>query len=511
MSVSENEPLLRAALYIRVSTHSQEELSPDSQKRLLLEYARSRRILVDPEHIYIEKGISGRRADRRPRFQQMIAAAKSPLRPFDMILVWKFSRFARNQEESIVYKSMLKKLCSVEVVSISEPLESGPFGSLTERIIEWMDEFYSIRLSGDVFRGMTEKALRGGCQCRPPLGYRLPAPGQTPEIVEEEAGIVRLIFQAYGSEGVGLSELCRRLNRLGMRTAKGNPFEKRAVKYILQNPFYAGNIRWNRTDGASRPKPRDQWILARGSHPPLVSPDLFLLVQQRLEEEGRSGSSRSSLPLRHWLSGLMVCPACGRSLSSCIRRRKTMPDTVLFQCTGYLKGSCSCSCYLPESAAVPALLQSLESVFSHTSLVFSPDSPQPAVSADPLLRASLLRSLRQAREGIRRASDAYLAGIDSAEEYKTVKTRLTAEVEELNRRLSQNSRSDPPETDSVPYGPCPSFRELLSSPSCSLSAKNRALRSIILNMVFSRPENRLEIIYRDAPPKPQPSTHRPCG
>ncbi len=71
----------------------------------------------------------------------MIAAAKSEEHPIDVILVWKYSRFARNQEESIVYKSLLKKQCSVDVVSVSEPLVDGPFGSLIERIIEWMDEY----------------------------------------------------------------------------------------------------------------------------------------------------------------------------------------------------------------------------------------------------------------------------------------------------------------------------------------------------------------------------------
>ena len=100
----------------------------------------------------------------------MISIAKSPEHPIDAIVVWKFSRFARNQEESIVYKSMLKK-DGIEVLSVSEPLVEGPFGSLIERIIEWMDEYYSIRLSGEVTRGMTEKALRGGYQARPPLGY----------------------------------------------------------------------------------------------------------------------------------------------------------------------------------------------------------------------------------------------------------------------------------------------------------------------------------------------------
>ena len=108
-----------AALYIRVSTHDQEELSPDSQKRLLLDYASSHGFLVSPVHIYQENGISGRSAEKRPAFQHMIADAKSQAHPFDVILVWKFSRFARNQEESIVYKSMLRKNCHVDVVSIS--------------------------------------------------------------------------------------------------------------------------------------------------------------------------------------------------------------------------------------------------------------------------------------------------------------------------------------------------------------------------------------------------------
>lgn len=144
-----------AALYVRVSTEDQAELSPDAQKRLLLEYAKKNDLITCEEFIFCES-VSGRHAQKRPEFQKMIAMAKQSSHPFDVILVWKFSRFARNQEESIVYKSMLKK-DDVEVISISEPLVDGPFGSLIERIIEWMDEYYSIRLSGEVKRGMKEK------------------------------------------------------------------------------------------------------------------------------------------------------------------------------------------------------------------------------------------------------------------------------------------------------------------------------------------------------------------
>ena len=114
-----------AAAYIRVSTDDQAELSPESQLVEIQKYARREGIVLLSDHIYVDAGISGKKADRRPEFQRMIAAAKSNP-PFSILLVWKFSRFARNQEESIFYKSILRSKCGVDVVSISEPLIAAP-------------------------------------------------------------------------------------------------------------------------------------------------------------------------------------------------------------------------------------------------------------------------------------------------------------------------------------------------------------------------------------------------
>ena len=86
------------AIYIRVSTDKQEELSPDAQLRLLLDYAKKDSIDVPKEYIFQDNGISGRKANKRPAFQNMIALAKSKEHPIDTFIVWKFSRFARNQE-----------------------------------------------------------------------------------------------------------------------------------------------------------------------------------------------------------------------------------------------------------------------------------------------------------------------------------------------------------------------------------------------------------------------------
>lgn len=190
--------LKNGALYIRVSTADQTELSPDAQQRLLLDYAKKNGIVIAKEFIF-EESVSGRHADRRPKFQEMIALAKQDSHPIDVILVWKYSRFARNQEESIVYKSLLKKN-NIDVISISEPLIDGPFGTLIERIIEWMDEYYSIRLSGEVLRGMKEKALQHGYQTTPCLGYQAAGGGKPFVIDEAEYQIVKYIMDQYDLE-----------------------------------------------------------------------------------------------------------------------------------------------------------------------------------------------------------------------------------------------------------------------------------------------------------------------
>ena len=188
-------PLEIGAAYIRVSTDDQTELSPDAQLREILKAAKADGFVIPKEFIFIEKrGISGRRAENRPEFQKMIATAKSQKpAPFSRLYLWKFSRFARNQEESTFYKGILRKKCNVDIKSVSEPIMEGMFGRLIEMIIEWFDEYYSINLSGEVTRGMTEKALRNGYQTAPCLGYAAVGEGKPFVIVEPEYRIVVLM------------------------------------------------------------------------------------------------------------------------------------------------------------------------------------------------------------------------------------------------------------------------------------------------------------------------------
>ena len=90
----------------------------------------------------------------------------------ETVLVWKYNRFTRNREDSIVAKSLLRKH-GMRVVSITEPFEETPTGRLLKAIIESIDEFYSANLSQEIFRGMRESVSRGFyLPSRAPCGYR---------------------------------------------------------------------------------------------------------------------------------------------------------------------------------------------------------------------------------------------------------------------------------------------------------------------------------------------------
>lgn len=401
------------AAYIRVSTDKQEELSPDGQLRVILDYASAHRIRIKKEFIFIENGISGRQAKKRPEFQRMIGIAKQSPAPFQVLLLWKFSRFARNQEESIVYKSMLKKQCGIDVVSTSEPLIDGPFGSLIERIIEWMDEYYSINLSGEVTRGMSEKARRGGYQCTPPLGYRSPGPGLPFVSDPESAPIVQMIFQLYNN-GYEPTSIARQLNEIGYKTRRGNVFERRNIVYILHNKFYIGSLSWN-------------GIEVEGSHELIISRDEFEKAQARLASSYAPLRRRGTAYAKHWLSGLLKCSACGATLTYGGHEKHKS-----WQCWKYAKGMHPGSHTLSIRKSETAVIAYLESLLDGAEFNYTYYPPDLPSSPDlDKYQSDLKRlDLREARVRM-----AYENGIDSIEEYKENRSRINSEREQVKKLI----------------------------------------------------------------------------
>lgn len=471
-----------AALYIRVSTSKQEELSPDAQKRLLLEYAKKNNFSVLPEHIYLENGISGRTVEKRPSFQKMIACAKN--KEFDAILVWKFSRFARNQEESIVYKSLLEKY-NVQVISISEPIIDGPFGSLIERIIEWFDEFYSLNLATEVKRGMTEKALRGGYQSYAPLGYTYTS-GGVPEISPEEATVVKYIFESY-LEGLDYSSIAKKLNEKGYKTKRGNLFELRTVRYILKNPYYIGKVRWNRAPhSAYSDNPEEEIIVADGKHEPIISEELFNSVQSRIDAEFSPKKRKGVGLTKHWLCGVLKCGICGATMTY----YKPSGKNGGFQCYKYSKGYHKQSCFM-NSDKMEQLVFNIFENLTYDNICYTVLSKK-ELSGNTTDFQKRLTDLDKKEA---RAKAAYMNEIDSLAEYKENRLAIKKEREELLKQMnSADEAVDTPAKREELLSKCENVYDVITS-DAELEVKGAAIRSICEEIRFNRAENTVEMMF----------------
>ena len=251
------------AIYTRVSSEKQDtDLSISAQLRALREYAGKHNYQIARE--FIDEAESGRTA-ARPAFKEMIAMARRPSKPFELILVWKYSRFARSREDSIVYKTLLRKH-GIQVISITEPFEDTPTGRLLEAMIESLDEFYSANLGEEIRRGLRESASRGfyvGGYA--PYGYqRVKVKDGAKERVKLEpdlhqASVVERLFKGV-TEGKGLKELGKELRQEGIASPNGKGWGKTSLYHILTNEAYTGTLVWAGTPTAKRLS-RYGWIM----------------------------------------------------------------------------------------------------------------------------------------------------------------------------------------------------------------------------------------------------------
>lgn len=475
-----------AAVYIRVSTDEQTELSPESQLEKIQEYARREGIMILQDHIYVDAGISGKKAEKRPEFMRMIATAKEKGCPFTTLLVWKFSRFARNQEESIFYKSVLRSKCGVDVVSVSEPLIAGHFGSLIERIIEWMDEFYSIRLSEEVKRSMEVNARRGKLQCTPSFGYRAEDGKLVPE--PEEAKLVCWIFRTF-VDGKGLYPIARELNTMGIRTHRGNEFENRTVEYILRNPVYIGKLRWNPTGKTRRDFFNENIILADGEHEPIVDQELWDAVQLRLDQVKLQWGykARPTSELKHWLSGLVRCSSCGATLIF------SLPH--YYKCNNYAKGRCKSSQHIKADSLAEALIKQMrEDAVTEQPLTYNVTYSVKSGGTDISRLETILRDLEKKKT---RLQDAYLSGVIELEDFAVAKKDLDLSTAQAQKQLDDlQERTDERRVQVALQNDITAALQTITSPDATLEQKNNAARSVLDTCVFDKTASTLSLTYR---------------
>ena len=281
---------MTAVIYARYSSDNQREESIEGQIRECTAYAEKNDITI-VKH-YIDRAISAK-TDNRPQFQQMIKDSDKKL--FDIVLVWKLDRFARNRYDSARYKTQLKKN-GVKLMSATEIISEGPEGIILESVLEGYAEYYSADLAEKVVRGQTENILKGRCNGgRGTFGYTLDSerkfhidPLASPFVLES--------FTKY-RDGLTMKEIRDWLNENGIKNPVGGEFTYNSVEHMLKNRRYIGELKF-----------RD--VVVPDAIPPIVPLELFDDVQEKIAKNKKAPARRKAED-DYLLTTKLFCGYCG--------------------------------------------------------------------------------------------------------------------------------------------------------------------------------------------------------
>ena len=336
----------RAVIYLRVSSPGQTRTSYDAlgqsiptQRTACLGKADALGLVVLDQ--YVEPGKSALSIEKRPAFRRMLARIQAQ-RDVDVVIVYKFSRAARNQWEDAILGVALERL-GVKLVSVTEPIDDTAAGKAMRGMIAVFNEFSSNSSGEDIRYKMAEKAKRGGTLGRAPLGYlnfidRTEGREVRTVVVDEErAPYVKLAFELYATGEYTLADLADELTDRGLltrATAKrpAGPVSTSKLQRMLKDRYYIGVVEFQ---GQDYP----------GQHPSLIDEDLFERVQEIIRSRGYAGERRRVH--HHFLKGTVYCAECKRKRG--IDQRLLMQHTVgrnggqydYFFCPGRKDGTCS--------------------------------------------------------------------------------------------------------------------------------------------------------------------------
>lgn len=323
-----------AALYIRVSTEEQVEgFSLDAQRTALLDHCH--RVQIGVHKIYIDAGRSAKSIEGRPALFQLLEDARSGC--FQQVLCLRLNRLSRKLADLLHIVELLERQ-GIALRSLTEEFQADtPMGKFALQMSGAVAEHERRQIAQNVRHSMQRRNRLGrwnsGNQV---LGYRWVTHSDNPylsyvEIIAEEAKQVVSIFKMYVS-GLGLKAIANRLNSAGYKTKRGKSFYSIAVRGILTNVNYIGQVTYTDENDIRK--------IVDGEHEPIVPSELWEQVQQRLA--GQSSPSTKQIVRYFPLAGLLKCPTCGSSMipSHVRRKRKSGTDAMSFYyiCCRYNSG-----------------------------------------------------------------------------------------------------------------------------------------------------------------------------
>ena len=373
--IRQTSKLLKVAAYCRVSTDDKEQKT--SYEAQIQYY--TNKINKNPDWqmagIFADEGITGTQAKKRPEFLKMIRLCRQ--RKIDIILTKSLSRFARNTVDSLKYIRELKEL---RIAVISEKENINTLTAESEMLITIMSCFAqaeSESISKNVSWGVRQSFKNGNVpiKYKTLLGYKKGADG-LPEIVPEEAEIVRLIYRSY-LDGMSLKQIADTLNSRGLRTKHKNAsWQIEIVKSILVNEKYSGDALLQKTyvtDCITKKTRKNNgelpMYLVKNHHEPIISHEDFNRVQEEMARRSAkrviadklTKTEQGKYSAKYALSELLICGECGEHYRRVTWTAKGFKE-IKWRCVSriqYGKKKCHSSPTIDEQALHRAILSAV--------------------------------------------------------------------------------------------------------------------------------------------------------
>lgn len=292
----------KCLIYARVSSKEQEDTgySLDAQEKLLQDYASKNEFEVK-KAFRVSESASGKQI--RKTFNELLAYANK--NKISLILCEKIDRLTRNLKDAASISDWINEDSQREVHFVKESFIVNKNTRAHENLVWDMKvaiaRFYTNNLSEEVRKGQKEKIAQGGLPTKPPVGYKtIGEKGHKIHIIDEEnAPLVKKMFELYSSGNYSLNALVEIMHKEGLRNREGNKIGKSRMHDNLSNPFYYGKMCWNNE-------------IYQGRHKPLITKELFDIVQARLVRKIDNPQYKKHLPI---FKAKIKCAGCGGTIT----------------------------------------------------------------------------------------------------------------------------------------------------------------------------------------------------
>lgn len=442
--------MISVAAYCRVSTDREDQANSfRAQQQYFRDYIRNR-----PDwqlyEIYADEGITGTSTRKRTQFNRMMADAYAGR--FQFLLTKEVSRFSRNILDTIRYTRELKTL-GIGVIFLNDRINTlEPEAEMLLSFLASLAQEESRRTSSRVVWGQTRQMEQGVVFGQSLLGYDVNK--GVLQVNPSGAEIVRLIFHKYGEEQVSTREIARLLTEKGYQTLRGSTqWKASSVLKILKNEKYVGDLVQKKTytpDYLTHEKRANRGqvplVILTDHHEPLVSRELWNLVQSRLQQNNKHGNTFGSHSNRYAFSGKIRCGLCGSSFVSRYKYRKDGTKVRRWSCAAAVRGgtgACSIGKLVRDDDALQMLKCSLHSlsmdrealIRNVTGLALEAiQEGEQSLSEDPRRITASLERIQQKKEAV---MDSYFSGEISVEDMQSMNQKYETQREELGRRYRE--------------------------------------------------------------------------